>query len=316
MIRLFFAAFLLLSATGEAADFEVIDVAGVAREGEGAAPIPVALFLPASLDPEDGPYPLFLFSHGFGGSGGSYRYLTDRLADAGWIVAAPDHADTVSVHRLREGEKTVGGLRLAIEAKRLIDGEFDFDAHAYRLDETDSVLSALVEHERLGPLIDRDRIAMGGHSFGGYTTLGVAGAVEGRQNSARAKAVVLLSPGLWMFTDDDFARVDVPVLYMLGERELHIGRGDGTKHDLARRAIDALDASETLSLALSLDGGQHLSFSDRAKKMIGKRRREKADADLSAIAEVVAAFLEEHVGGNEAGSAAKSAERSGRFEGL
>src|SRR3989344_1901647 len=44
---------------------------------------------------EKGPFPLVIFSHGYGGCGVQSIYFTEELARHGYIVAAPDHNDSL-----------------------------------------------------------------------------------------------------------------------------------------------------------------------------------------------------------------------------
>ncbi|MFG0319041.1 MAG: alpha/beta hydrolase family protein [Planctomycetota bacterium JB042] len=304
-----------VAGAGETAPTFVHEVIEVPRSRSGdeveRPPIAVGVWAPPFVAEEESPVerlPLFFFSHGYGGSGGSYTYLTERLAAAGWIVVAPDHDDPVSVVRLREEDETDRTLELLRSVRDLIREEFDFDRHRGRLDETEAVLDAILADERYGPRIDPDRIAAGGHSFGGYTTLGLAGAIEGRRDD-RIGAVALLSPGLWMFDADDFARVEVPTLYLLGENELADERRPGTKLDLSRTAYAAFPEPKLL---YALEDGRHLSFNDRSRTAFGRRKR-RAEAELDAIGRLVLAFLEEHVGGRGQPDAARTARETGRF---
>lgn len=306
------------AAQAEAFTFEVIDLPR-GGEDDPRPPIPVAVWTPSPPEADeegesDGAgerLPLFLFSHGYGGSGGSYTYLTERIAAAGWIVVAPDHSDAVSVMRLREDDEIGNVLQLIRTVKALVTEEFDFEEHRYRIDEATAVLDGILAHERFGARIDPTRIAVGGHSFGGYTTLGMAGAIPGRADP-RVDGVVLLSPGLFMYEADDFARVEVPTLYMLGENELADERGPWTKLDLSRVAYDSFPKPKHL---LVLEDGRHLSFNDRSRTALSRRKRQ-ADADLDAIARVVLAFLEESARGQRdtgADDTAAVARETGRF---
>ena len=51
---------------------------------------------------EGGPFPLLLFSHGYGGGGLGAVFFTEALAARGWIVACPDHHDKHSAIRAAE----------------------------------------------------------------------------------------------------------------------------------------------------------------------------------------------------------------------
>lgn len=59
--------------------------------------------LDGALDKASSPYPLLVFSHGYGGSGLGNTFLAEELASRGWIVAAADHNDKDSAMRIRTG---------------------------------------------------------------------------------------------------------------------------------------------------------------------------------------------------------------------
>ena len=155
---------------------------------------------------ESGPYPLLVFSHGYGGSGLSAVFFTEALAARGWIVACPDHHDKYSAVRIRTGKKEnfdrLGWLRHAKEIAA--SGPADRDKYSYRLDEMRLVLDDMLTSDMFGKLIDRDRIAVGGHSFGGFTALGLSGTIKAHHDT-RIKAVLLFSTGAggYLYSEDE-----------------------------------------------------------------------------------------------------------------
>lgn len=118
----------------------------------------------AQLDRRGAPYPAVVFSHGNGGTRIQSVYLTEYLVTHGFVVAAPDHVGNTFAEQVNKA--------LAIppaEAAALRPGDVSraLDALLERSDAPDGTLSGSTDASRLG---------VAGHSFGGYTTLRVAGA--------------------------------------------------------------------------------------------------------------------------------------------
>lgn len=105
----------------------------------------------------DGPYPLVVFSHGYGMSPIVFSTLVEHYASRGYVVLAPEHNETF------DGSLT--GFW-----KALIDRPVD-------IGRTIDYAELLTESEApLAGMIDLDNIAVVGHSYGGYTALAAAGA--------------------------------------------------------------------------------------------------------------------------------------------
>jgi predicted dienelactone hydrolase len=103
------------------------------------------------------PYPLVVFSHGYGLSAIVYNTLVEHYASQGYIVLAPEHNDTF--------DQSFPDLW-----KALIDRPIDIHAtidYAEYLTKPGAALAGL---------IDMNKIALVGHSYGGYTALAAAGA--------------------------------------------------------------------------------------------------------------------------------------------
>jgi dienelactone hydrolase len=101
-------------------------------------------------------FPLLVFSHGFTASGPIYGFLLRRIASAGFVVAAPTFP-------LSNGQAP-GGPRIADVLSQPADVSFVID-ELLRLDADPTSPYA--------GLLRRHRIATGGHSLGGVTTLGL-----------------------------------------------------------------------------------------------------------------------------------------------
>ncbi len=116
----------------------------------------------APPDPGGGPYPLVIFSHGLGGLRVQSLFLTEHLASYGFVVIAADHPGSTLYDSIFSGNSQ--GIITSFAWRPL------------------EVLREIALAETLtaagGPLaglIDTDRVAVSGHSFGGYTAIAAGG---------------------------------------------------------------------------------------------------------------------------------------------
>ncbi len=248
---------------------------------------------------EGGPYPLLVFSHGYGGSGLSTVFLTEPLAARGWIVVAPDHHDRHSAVRIRAGQKAnydrLGLLRHAQELAR--SDPADRDAYLYRPEEMKLALDGMLESDTFEDLIDRERIAVGGHSFGGFTALGLCGTIQQRRDT-RVKAILLFSTGAggYLFRESEIANVRVPLMYFIGEREKSQKRGAKTMSELADKVYRNVRSPKYL---LEVRGASHFSFNNRFTNNTLARLLSGTKEQFEIIRRYSIAFLEKHVAGRE-----------------
>jgi len=250
---------------------------------------------------EKGPYPLLVFSHGYGGSGIGVVFLAEALASHGWVVAAPDHHDRHSAVRIRTGQvKDYDRRGLLQHAKQIAaSGREDRDEYLYRLDEIKLVLDRMLTSEPFESVIDGNRIAVGGHSFGGFTALGVCGTIQERLYP-RIKALLLFSTGAggYLFSDEELAAARIPSMLFLGERERDETRGRGmAMAEIADKVYRNLPPPKYF---LEVRGASHLSFNNR---YTGRRAAGFWGGDDEQIFDVIRrysiAFLEKYVGGRK-----------------
>ncbi len=114
----------------------------------------------ASPDLAGGPYPMVVLSSGFAIGPGAYAWLAEHVASYGFVVAAPHHDESLDPQTLW---------------RATADRPQDISAV---LDEIDA---ASVPGGRLAGLVapgpaEPDRVAVVGHSYGGYAALASAGA--------------------------------------------------------------------------------------------------------------------------------------------
>jgi predicted dienelactone hydrolase len=115
-------------------------------------------FAKGQPEPTGGPYPLVVFSHGYAISPIVFSTLVEHYASQGYIVLAPEHNETF--------DDSLTGFW-----KALIDRPVDIHR---TIDYAEALTKPGAE---FAGLIDMDKIAVVGHSYGGYTALAAAGAV-------------------------------------------------------------------------------------------------------------------------------------------
>ena len=255
--------------------------------------------LDAEPSAERAPYPFLIFSHGYGGSGLSSVFFTEPLASRGWIVAAPDHNDTHSAVRIRTGHNdNFDGPHFVQRAKQIASsGPEGRSAYLYRLKEMKLVLDQILTSESFGKLIDRGRIAVGGHSLGGFTALGLCGTIE-HWFDDRIKAVLLFSTGAggYLFRESELAAVRMPSMYFLGEREKGQLRGTKTMAELADKVYQNLSPPKYF---LEIKGANHFSFNNRFTNNRMARLLSGSEDQFEVIRQYSTAFLEKHVAGKK-----------------
>ncbi|MBI1214505.1 MAG: alpha/beta fold hydrolase [Alphaproteobacteria bacterium] len=192
----------------EGPEAQVVQMAGLA----------VAIWQPPAQAGDEGPFPLILFSHGFGGCKTQSRFLMQALARDGYIVAAPDHADAGC---RRGGQEGSGGFHRPEQSFR---DPKDWSAQTYndRAADMKNLYDALKEDKDWSARIDWARVGLAGHSLGGYTVLGLAGGWPGWK-MAGVKAVLALSPYCAPFAEKGtLSGIGVPVMYQGGTRDFGI----------------------------------------------------------------------------------------------
>ena len=152
-----------------------------------------------------GRFPLVIISHGSGGSHLLYRTISTYLAKNGYIVAMIEHyGNNRNNNNL---ENTEENLILRPQHVSLTINELFSDA-LFR------------EH------IANDKIAVIGHSMGGFTALALAGGTprtrEGKRietrSDERVKAIVLLAPGAGWFMKGLYS-VTIPIFALTAEHD-------------------------------------------------------------------------------------------------
>ncbi|MDI7864197.1 chlorophyllase [Rhizobiaceae bacterium n13] len=201
--------------------------------------------------------PVIIFSHGHGQSLYAYGPLTDYWAAHGFVVIQPTHLDSRMLGLAPD------------DSRRPRFWRFREDDLATILDGLDHIET---ESLTIRGRLDRSRIAVAGHSWGGQTASTLLGATHPdpdngsvvNRKDTRIKAGVLLGvPGsgndltehaarTFPFMYPDFSTMTAPTLIVVGDHD--IGR-------LSTRGAgwwrDAYDLSPSPKALLNVFGGEH-----------------------------------------------------------
>lgn len=182
----------------------------------------VEIWLPPKFQASEEKWPLLIFSHGFGGCAKQSAFLMEYLSDHGYVVIAPDHADANCRARLGGGRflEMRGGSKDARPEKPFRNpDEWTDKTEADRRDDVLFALSSLLDDRMYKNYVDTDRMGLIGHSLGGYTVLGMAGAWPSWKDK-RFKAVLAMSPYTGPYLRRrSIGNISVPVMYQGGTRD-------------------------------------------------------------------------------------------------
>lgn len=190
--------------------------------------------------------PVVIFSHGFHGCSTQSRFLMEALADGGYLVVAPNHADA----NCNGGDAS---WKDRPESPFRDPGAWTDASFRDRADDVRNLVAAIRTDPRFRGRADLTRIALVGHSLGGYTVLGLAGGWPSWQ-TAGVKAVLALSPYDQPFiARGTLGSLDAPVMYQGGTLDL------GITISVER---DGYDESPPPKYFLKLDGAGHLAWTN------------------------------------------------------
>lgn len=207
----------------------------------------------------EGSYPLVMFSHGFSGHHRQTTHFCCHLASHGYIIASPDHIGN-TIWEVVENYMTTKvaasiAERVATTNSSIVDRPLDISF----------MINSLLAGKTSIPTnsIDVEKIGIAGHSFGGWTSLMVAG------KDARIRAALPLAPAGGAPYFDDIMRLcyeslnlnwdrEVPTLYLVAEGDTTLPLE--TMHDLFDRTRDP-------KRMIVLNNADHFHFCDMMEEV-------------------------------------------------
>jgi predicted dienelactone hydrolase len=183
------------------------------------------------------PLPIILFSHGSGGTPLQSTYYTAHLASHGFVVVAPPHPGN-----------TIADCFPCVDMKALADSLLN------RPDDMTFVLDSMLKlnddpASLFHGALDGTRVGMSGHSFGGLTTLQLAG-----RDSTPFSAALAMAPPAAAVTGNRNPS-NIPIMVM--------GGGEDTTCPLTQQQayFNSLNGSEPRFLVVFPRGG-HTAYTD------------------------------------------------------
>jgi len=212
-------------------------------------------WLPRDFAGRQGDVPLILFSHGFGGCAQQSATLTRALAQAGYAVLAPNHRDEGCEHYRGNLAAALGASRLRPDQPFTRAAAWNPGTELNRRQDLEALLQFLLSHPPYRDAVDRNRIAVMGHSLGGYAALGLAGAWPSWRDP-RIKAALALSPYAAPFVlSGTLKHIAVPVMYQTGTRDIGIG-------PVLLRAGGGYEMTAGPKYLLVLQGASHFAWTE------------------------------------------------------
>ena len=244
---------------------ETIDLE-LKRAQEGAAgSLPVRIHFPKA----GGPYPVVLFSHGFGGNKESFAPIGQHWASHGYVVIHPSHADGLGRQEMGAG----GGERDATSGRGrrsgLLGSLNDPASISGRVGDLVLVLDSLDALPKLAPglvdKVDAKAIAAVGHSFGAYTAMLLGGVTVdlGKEKGKtffdeRVKCILPISAqgaGQQGLTEKSWDALKIPMMTITGTRDQGVGGQDVAWKKEPYKFSPAGD-----KFLVVIDGANHFSF--------------------------------------------------------
>ena len=197
--------------------------------------------------------PVLLFSHGFGGCETGSNFLKTALASRGYWVFAPRHADS-RCNPSRASRTPAPAVPFRYPAR------WSDATYVDRANDLLAVHGALQASSMFARRVDLARVGYVGHSLGGYTVVGLAGAWSAWRTPPGVRAVLALSPYLEPFVEHGtMAGVSVPIMFQGGT-------ADAGVTPYVTRSGGAYDGASAPKYVVVFRGATHGAWGERRNR--------------------------------------------------
>jgi predicted dienelactone hydrolase len=195
--------------------------------------------------------PVVVFSHGYLGCATQSKFLMEALASHGYWVVAPQHNDA-TCRGAHSGQPRAGSHRTPSFFKPEAWSDSSF---VDRAEDVRAVIDAIARDSALASRLDLDRLALVGHSLGGYTVVGLAGGWASWR-LPHVRAVLALSPYTEPFVKHNtLGQLSAPIMYQGGTLDWGIT-------PFLERANGTYDESPAPKYFVDFAGAGHFAWTD------------------------------------------------------
>lgn len=230
-----------------------------------------------------GPFPIIVFSHGYGSSDRGYEQLISYWTSYGYVCIRPSHVDAAAPRDIiREAlerpasrpQSRQRGITVEpnVQPRNTMEAIWDKEREPQwrdRVLDVKVVLDSLADLEPRFPELrgkmDRSQVGVGGHSYGAFTAMLISGARTFSDPplsmaDPRVRAAVIMSPpgtaqsrGL---TPQSWSDVHIPLMYMTGTNDR--GATESETPEWRRQAFEYSPPGDKYFVLIP--GASHMSF--------------------------------------------------------